>query len=506
MKVPFKETASGGLAVPNATSVRATLLSEGIPNGGSEGWEIFDQSSFSDTDFTNQIKKQRALQGELERTIRKIAGIDGVKVNIHEEEGDFIFAEDKPDATASVLLTLREPGILRQTQVSSIVNMVKGATGIKAENITIVDNYANDLTRALDPKYNGIGPDGQEYNTGNDAAQRFALTAQYNKEMEKKIETILAKAFTFDKVKAVVNAELDLDYRETKSETFADKGVPRSEQHKGETYEGVGANSVGIPGTDSNITQYKAPDAGTSNYKGEKWEDTINNEISNVKQFTKDFPGKVVHQSVSVLVYKELPADVKAQVNRLAQLAADIRPDRGDQVTVETFDLTPPVVKPPPTNWGLIIGASLLGLLLITLIVLVIVKEPVPRQVETVKTVKLEGERPEKVIVYRDRELAPLKPPKTSKQGKAAAETGIEMEVEEEMPIPITGTKIDKIIEDRAQREQADGGGIEAPALLEPELTPEEKIRNERLAAIERLAQEKPAEVAALLRAWLAED
>ncbi|MCL6589575.1 MAG: flagellar M-ring protein FliF [Firmicutes bacterium] len=506
LKVPFKETPSGGLAVPNATSIRASLLSQGIPSGGSLGWEIFDQSSFSDTDFTNQIKKQRAITGELERTIRKIAGIDGVKVNLHmENEGDYIFAEDKPDATASVLLTLREPGILRQYQVSAIVNMVKGATGIKAENITILDNFANDLTRALDPKYSSAGLGSQEYNTGSNAAERFALTAQYNKEMERKIEAILAKAFTFDKVKAVVNAELDLDYRETKSETYADKGVPRSEQHKGETFEGVGANSVGIPGTDSNITQYKAPDAGTSEYKGEKWEDTINNEISNVKEFIQKYPGTVKHQSVSVLVYKELTPEVEEKVRRLAQLAADYRPDRGDQVTVETFDLTPPPVAKPPTNWGLIIGATLLGLLLITLIVLVIVKEPVPRQVETVKTVRVEGERPEKVIVYRDRPPVQPKPPKPPKSTQKAAETGIGMEVEEEMPIPITGTKIDKIIEDRAQREQA-GGGIETPIILEPELTPEEKLRNERLAAIERLAQEKPAEVAALLRAWLAED
>lgn len=511
MKVPFKETASGGLAVPNATSVRATLLSQGIPNGNTVGWEIFDQSSFSDTDFTNEIKRNRATTGELERTIRKIAGIDGVKVNLNKQNsGDYIFAEDKPDDTASILLTLREPGILRQTQVSAIVNMVRGATGIKPENITVLDNFANDLTRALDPNRNGIGANGEQLTPQNNAAERLALTAQYNKDMERRIEGILAKAFGFDRVKAVVNAELDLDYRETKSEQFADKGVPRSEQHKGETYKGVGANSVGIPGTDSNITQYKAPDAGTSDYEGEKWEDTLNYEISNLKEFEVHTPGTVVHQSVSVLVYKELTPEIEQRVIRLASMAADVRLDRGDQIAVEPFDLTPPPVEKPPFPWTTVIVATLLGLLLITLIVLVIVKEPVPRQLETVKTVKLAGERPEQVVVYRDREPKPIKPPKPPKTVKQAkTETAaIEMEVEEDMPIPITGTKIDKIIEDRAQKEQAGASGIDepAPALLEPELSPEEKVRQERLAAIERLAQEKPAEVAQLLRAWLAED
>ncbi|HYH05338.1 MAG TPA: flagellar M-ring protein FliF, partial [Bacillota bacterium] len=70
MKIPYRTTTGGGIEVPNALSVRANLLKEGIPHGGVVGWEIFDQNSFSTTDFTNQINRQRAIAGELTRTLQ----------------------------------------------------------------------------------------------------------------------------------------------------------------------------------------------------------------------------------------------------------------------------------------------------------------------------------------------------------------------------------------------------------------------------------------------------
>jgi flagellar M-ring protein FliF len=513
MKIAYKETASGGIAVPNATNVRASLLQQGIPNGGSIGFEIFDKSTFSDTDFTNSIKKQRAITGELERTLRKIGGIEGAKVILNmPESNEYIFADDKPEGTASVQLTLREPGILSQDQVSSILNMVKGATGLKTENITVVDNFANDLTAALKPSRDGKFGSGRNIGNLDATADRFFYTTQYNKQMSREIESLLARVFSFKKVKAVVNAELDFDYQETQSETFAPKGTVRSEQHKSETYEGTGANSVGIPGTDSNITQYKAPDAGTSNYKGDKSEDTLNYEISNVKQFTVNSPGKVKRQSVSVLVYAKLDEDIKRSVYQLARNAAGIMDERGDTISVETFVLptTAPKNRGEKLPWTTIIIASILGVLLITLIVLVIIKEPVPQQIETVKTIKLEPEPPPPPIVIREKISGGSVESGDGGTGKRKDRHQKQpyqqpgMEVEEEMPIPIVGTKIDKIIEDRAQREQT--GAAAEVFISEPELSPEEILRQERLKAIEKLALEKPAEVAVLLRAWLSEE
>ena len=514
MKVPYRESASGGIEVPNSTTVRANLLTQGIPSGGSVGWEIFDQTSFSDTDFTNQIKKQRAIIGEIERTMRKISGIDDAKVILNmADDSEYIFADDKPEGSASILLTLHEPGILSENQVESILNLVKNATGLKEDNITIVDNFANDLTAALRPRQTGsLG--GKSGSNGTSLADRFAYTAQYEEETRRNVERLLAKPFGFKKVVAVVKAELDLDYQETKSQTFADKGVPRSEQEKNETYEGTSANSVGVPGTDSNITQYKAPDAGNVVMKGEKSEHTVNNEISNVEQFTVNAPGKVKRQSVSVYVDGNLTPEIKQSVYNLAKEAAGVVEERGDKLSVETFSLAP-AAQParqtiPWTNWSI---AAVLGALLLTLIILVIVKEPAPQRVETVKTITQQVQRPERVVikerekVIRQKQAATAKAPTAAEIALGPLPRGQE-EGEEEVPVPIVGTKIDKLIEDRAQQEQAAGGGVFEEAALppKPEPTPEEKLRNEHLEAIQKMATDKPADLAALLRAWLSED
>lgn len=515
MKVPYRESASGGIEVPNATTVRANLLTQGIPSGGSVGWEIFDKTSFSDTDFTNQIKKQRAIIGEIERTMRKLAGIDDAKVILNiADNSEYIFADDKPEGTASIQLTLREPGILSENQVESILNLVKNATGLKPDNITIVDNFANDLTAALRPQQSGTLGGGRSTGNGSSLADRFAYTAQYEDETRRNVERVLAKPFGFKKVVAVVKAELNLDYQETKSQTFADKGVPRSEQEKYETYEGTGANSIGVPGTDSNITQYKAPDVGNVVTKGEKSEHTVNNEISNVEQLTINAPGKVVRQSLSVYVDGNLTPEIKQSVYNLAKEAAGIVEERGDKLSVETFSLTQPTQPArqniPGINW---IIAAILGALLITLIILVIVKEPVPQRVETVKTITQHVQRPERVVI-KEREKVIRQKQGAAVQAPTAAEIALgplprgQEEGEEEVPVPIVGTKIDKLIEDRAQQEQAAGGGVfEEEALpTKPEPTPEEKLRNEHLDAIKKIANDKPEDLAALLRAWLSED
>ena len=499
MKVPFREATSGGLEVPNAASVRANLLQEGIPNGGSVGWELFDKTSFGATDFTNQINKSRAIAGEIERTLRNFSGIDDAKVLLNmPDNSEYIFQDDKPEGTVSVQLTLREPGILTEGQTNSILNMVRSATGLKADNITIVDNFANDLTAALRSTGQGGFRSGGSQNS---AAERFQFTTQYNDEMARKIVSLLSKPFGFKKVFAVVNAELDLDYRETKTQNFADKGTPRSEQEKSSSWQGTNSNSTGVPGTDSNITQYKAPDGGTTNSSGDTHERTTNYEISNQVQTQVDFPGRVKRQSVSVYVDGDLTPAIKDSVYNLARDAAGIVQERGDTLSVETFTLaTKPVVKPAPkVPWTTIIIAAILGILLLILIILVIIKEPVPQRVETVKTIK---SKPEKVVIEKP---APINiSTKTAKAAKQKAALQ-EMEVEE-MPVPIVGTKIDKIIGERAQREVAAGAVPEEVQSIEPILSPEDKARNDHLGAIEKFAREKPSEVAALLKAWLSEE
>jgi flagellar M-ring protein FliF len=509
LKVPYRTSVTGGIEVPNALSVRANLLKEGIPHGGVVGWEIFDKNSFSTTDFTNQINKQRAISGELTRTLQQLDGILDAKILLNmPDQSEYVFADDKPEGTASVQLQLRAPGVLTETQVEAILNLVAASTGIKTDNVTIIDNFANDLTAELKPKR------GSKYGMNGSTGAADSLTAklEYETTVEKRIDSMLSKVFGFNNSVIRVNADLDLDYQELKSETYADKGTPRSEQEKSETYEGTGSSANGIPGTDSNITQYKATDSGVTNYKGEKSERTTNYEISKVEEFRVAAPGKVKRITVGVWVNGNLPADTKQKVYNTVKDAVGIAEERGDRLTVETINFSKPAqpAQPKPTPWATVVTAAVLGLLLLALIILVIVKEPVPPKVEVLRVSK-EKEKEAAATAEDGEELATIAQieqdlkKRKGKRGKHRSEIE-ELEVDE-MPVPIIGTKIDKLIEDTAQQEQ-DNGGTNEPIIptIETAVSIEERVRNERLAAIEKIAREKPEEVAVLLKAWLSEE
>lgn len=454
LRIPYRTSAGGGIEVPNALSVRANLLKEGIPRGGVVGWEIFDQSSFSATDFTNEINRQRAIAGELTRTLQRLDGILDAKVLLNlPDSTEYIFADDKPEGTVSVQLQLRGPGVLTQAQVDSIANLVAASTGVRKENVTIIDNFANDLTALLRP-----GRMGNRGLPGLDSyADTFNAKYEYETRVQRQVESMLAKVFGFNRAVVRVNAELDLDYQEQKSETFADKGVPRSEQEKTETYEGTGSSSVGIPGTDTNITQYKATDSGVTQYKAEKTERTTNYEISKVEEFRVSAPGKVRRLTVGVWVDGNLPALTREKVYNTVSAAVGIMEERGDQLTVETIEFSKPASeKPVEIPWNIIIAAFLGTVLLLTIAIVARRSSPAVRE-------------------KKEKELL-----------------GEELSVED----VVVGSKIDTLVEDKLPTE-------EAAAI---EITPEERARNERLKAIEKFAREKPTEVAVLLKAWLSEE
>ncbi|HOP75128.1 MAG TPA: flagellar basal-body MS-ring/collar protein FliF [Bacillota bacterium] len=446
MKIPYRTTSGGGIEVPNAVSVRANLLKEGIPRGGVVGWEIFDQNSFSATDFSNEINRQRAIAGELTRTLQRMDGISDAKVLLNlPDPADYLFAEDKPEGTVSVQLQLRAPGVLSQSQVEAIANLTAASTGIRPENVTIIDNFANDLTAQLRSR-RGMKPG---ISTITDT---FAAKIEYETQTEKRLESMLAKVFGFNKAVVRVNADLDLDYQEIKSETYGEAGVPRSEQERSEIHQSASnGNAMGVPGTDSNITQYKAVDNNNSGYRSEKSERTVNYELNKVEEFRISAPGKVKRLSVGVWVDGNLPAATRQKVENTIAAAVGISEERGDMLTVETIQFT----RQPETNevqkeTGLpiqtMINYGLVALLIVGLLFVL-----------------------KKVVI-----------------GPTQAEGNI----------PGVGGRLDTMIDGNAQMEQA--------AVIE--LSPEERMRIERISQLEKLAMEKPEEIASLLRSWLSED
>jgi flagellar M-ring protein FliF len=446
MKIPYRTTAGGGLEVPNALSVRANLLKEGIPRGGVVGWEVFDRNSFTATDFTNQINRQRAIAGELTRTLLNINGILDAKVIFNlPDAADYVFTDDKPEGSASIQLKLRAPRVLSEAQAESIANLVAASTGIKPESVTILDNYANELTAFMHARK------GRKANLSS-SADLFSAKNQYESTAEKRIEGMLAKVFGFNKAVVRVNVELNMDYQELKSETFGDQGVPRSEQEKSQTVHGGDGAAGGVPGTDSNVTLYQADDKQNVGYNSESNDRTVNYELNKVEEYRVPALGQVKRQTVGVWVDGDLAAATKRKVENTVAAALGIMEERGDRLTVETIKFIPPPKAEPvkvPLNipWSQIILYLILVAFLWSLL-------SIFRKIITV--------------------------PQPHKGDEAGA---------------AVGSKVD-LSEGRIQQEQG----------LELEMSPEERARQERLQAIEKLAMEKPEEIAALLKNWISED
>jgi flagellar M-ring protein FliF len=149
LKIPYEIRENGAsIAVPKSRSdeARLSLAQEGLPQGGSVGWEIFDESKLGATDFDRRVQFMRAISGELARTIRHIDAIEDARVQIVIPETRLFEATTAP-VTASVLLRLKPGERLTGSQVNGIIHLVASSVeNLKPENVTVVDIYGNILT------------------------------------------------------------------------------------------------------------------------------------------------------------------------------------------------------------------------------------------------------------------------------------------------------------------------------------------------------------------------
>ncbi len=332
--------------------LRLSLASEGIPKGGVVGLEIFEATNLGTTTFQEKIKFQRAIQGELERTIATIQGVTSARVHITQPEKS-VFAKNGNAPTASVLLKLRPGAQLDRKQIKGITNLVAGSVeGLKSEAVSIIDVFGNLLN---------------EKEEGPESLQIEATRLQYQRELERgyirQIEDMLAKVLGPGKVVARVTADLDFSQTEREEESFDPGGqVIRSERaiEEGSTESARG----GIPGVVSNLTNDPALLAPPGGVKGEersgRREAVKNYEVSRAVSKTSSPRGKLMRLSVAVLVdgtyekaadaappaegapatpgtYKALEANTMAQIESVVKSAVGFDAVRGDTVTVENI-------------------------------------------------------------------------------------------------------------------------------------------------------------------------
>lgn len=337
--VPYEiEQGGSTILVPanRADEVRLDLASQGLPESGQVGFEIFDGNAFTATDFVQRLNFQRGLQGELERTIESFPAVEHARVHIVLPARTLFIAEEEP-ATASVVLQLRQGRSLTAEQVSGIAHLVSGAVeGLSKENLTIVDGTGNVLFdgRQLD-----------EFTGSAISANQITMQQEYEKGIERDIQAMLDRTLGAGRSAVQVRASLNFDRMETESESFEpggveDQGVPRSDSTVTETYTTSGEATTGaipgaltnIPGADQAVEPVDLGESSTTDYQ--RTESTTNYEVARTVTRSVQAPGRVDRLSLSLLLDEAVPAAQAESLADAVAAAAGIDEERGDRVVV----------------------------------------------------------------------------------------------------------------------------------------------------------------------------
>ena len=322
-------------------STRLMLSSKGLPTAGSVGYEIFDSNNtLGQTDFVQQLNRQRALEGELGRTILALDGITSARVHLVLPKRQLFDEEaEQPSAAVSIGVGGREPG---PDQVRAIQNLVSGAVpNMKPDRVTVIDQHAKTLS----------GGD-----TGM-AAEADGRKSEVEQRIAKQVKTLVEGVVGAGKARVNVSAELELARVTTQKESFDPDGqVIRSESTTDENSKENQADDSGQVSAAANIPGTPALGAGSGNSGSAsgRQESTTNYEISKTVTTQVQEPGQLKKIAVAVAVdgvtapgtpgkggkpgkpgaYTARSAAEMAQIEQLVRTSVGFDQARGDQVTV----------------------------------------------------------------------------------------------------------------------------------------------------------------------------
>ncbi|NNE84484.1 MAG: flagellar M-ring protein FliF [Alphaproteobacteria bacterium] len=323
--------------------VRLIMAGEGLPNGGSVGYELFDDSStLGTTNFVQRINQARALEGELSRTISAIRQVKSARVHLVLPRRE-VFSRDKQEPSASVVLQLNG-SILQPSQVVAIQHLVSTAVpGLQPSRISVIDNNGRLLAR---------GGDGDE--DAFSAANGEEARQRYESRLAGAIEKLLESSVGFGAVRAEVSADIDFDRVTTSDESYDPDGqVARSTQtveQEDDSAEADPDNSVSVANNLPGADALDANSASTSNSSSRRIEETVNFEISRTVTTQVRETGNVKRLTVAVLVdgavdaegtYIARTPEELAQYDSLVKSAIGYDEARGDVVEIVNLQFAP---------------------------------------------------------------------------------------------------------------------------------------------------------------------
>ena len=325
---------------------RLEMASREMPHSGRLGFELFDKLSWGQTEFDEKVNYQRALEGELERTIGTLKDVEGVRVHLV-MPADSLFLDRERSAKASVILNLR--GRMNPDMQLAIARLVSGAVDrLSPENVNVID--ANSDRAANLPRQDPFSPAGN-----------------LNEELATRIRTTLEPLTGPDRVRASVNVDYDTSSSEENQETYDPKAAVAVSTQRSDEQVGGGVNG-GVPGTASNVPN--ATGAGKATAQAGEGTQTSHSDsstyaVSRVVRHTVQPAGRIRRITAALVVddaievtqdkkgkrtetrRKRTPEELK-QLQDLAQAAIGFDVQRGDTITVQNLSFRESEVEAPP--------------------------------------------------------------------------------------------------------------------------------------------------------------
>lgn len=355
MNIPYKLSDTGSaILVPDnmVHEARLKLATQGLPKGGNVGFELMENQKMGISQFLEQVNFQRALEGELARSIETISAVQSARVHLAIPK-DSVFVREQQKPTASVVLNLYSSRVLDQQQVSAIIHLVASSVpDMPAQNVTVVDQSGNLLSDTTKQIGN---------NTLNPSQLKYVHEIQ--QDVVKRIESIISPIVGATNVRAEATADIDFTHVEQAAETFRPNQTPDSaavrSMQNAESSAKSGANPSGIPGALSNQppTNATAPITTNGNQPGANAasapliptskESTVNYEVDKTVKYTQEAMGGIKRLAVAVVVNlksevdkngkqvsRELNDAEKEQILSLAKEAMGFNQERGDTINL----------------------------------------------------------------------------------------------------------------------------------------------------------------------------
>lgn len=403
MNMPYQLADNGSAILVPADKVhelRLKLAQAGLPKGGNTGFELLDKEQFGISQFSEQVNYQRALEGELSRTIESLSPVQTARVHLAIPKPT-LFVREQKSPTASVTVGLLPGRALDEGQISAIVHMVSGSvSGLTSSNVIIVDQAGRLLTN-------------NDNSQQSVSTSQMRLTQETEARLKQRIEDLLAPLVGRANVQAQVTAQVDYSKVEQTAEEYKpnqqpDSAAVRSRQSS-QSQQNSNGGPGGVPGALSN-QPVSAPSAPVETAKADtkdnknaspadnksnsninsQSDETTNYEVDRKISHTQRQIGVVDRLSVAVIInwlpqkkedgteeMQPLPPEMIKEIESLTREAMGYSADRGDslsitnsrftdegQLTEEPSLFTSPVIIAQTLEYGKILLLLLVGWLL----------------------------------------------------------------------------------------------------------------------------------------------